>query len=150
MTKVQRAEQTIESLVRARFYAECPCCGETILLRDAGLFYLDNFTSVASETYKGLLDELRERRKEILEARKNIPRVSMTTTTAVNIGFIIERIAPMLDDFKFDHNDCRGLFDPIDYVVFEGLRINGKVSRIIFLDIKTGSARLSGKQNKRT
>ena len=61
---------------------------------------------------------------------------------------MLERIAPSLDGFKFEQNDCRSLFDPIDYVIFEGLTKKGKVDKIIIVDIKSGNARLSGKQRK--
>jgi predicted Holliday junction resolvase-like endonuclease len=61
----------------------------------------------------------------------------------VNIGFILERIAPAMKAFEFDRNDCRSLFDPIDYIIFSGLTCHGKVDRLIFADIKTGNARLS-------
>jgi predicted Holliday junction resolvase-like endonuclease len=64
----------------------------------------------------------------------------------VNVGFILERLAPTMQGFRFDRNDCRSLFDPIDYVIFEGLSKKGAVSRIIFSDIKTGAAKLSKKQ----
>ncbi len=51
-----------------------------------------------------------------------------------------------MKDFCFEKNDCRSLFDPIDYVIFEGLTQKGKVSKILFVDIKTGKASLSGRQ----
>ncbi len=50
--------------------------------------------------------------------------------------------------FRFNHNDCRSLFDPIDYVIFEGLSKKGTVDKIFFVDIKTGNARLSSKQKE--
>ena len=66
----------------------------------------------------------------------------------MNIGFVLERIAPTLDGFTFDQNDCRAMFDPIDYVIFEGLSSTGKVNKIILVDIKTGGARLNPKQRR--
>ena len=40
------------------------------------------------------------------------------------------------------------MFDPIDYVIFEGLSEKQKVDKNIFMDIKSGKARLSQKQRK--
>jgi len=142
------AREIIRTLEENRFYAECPCCGEPILLRDAGLFYLDDFSPEAEELYKQRLDELKEQEKEFRERRKEIPRGSEVKATAVNIGFILERIAPCMKDFCFEKNDCRSLFDPIDYVIFEGLTRKGAVDKILFVDIKTGNARLTGKQKE--
>ena len=70
------AREIIRTLEENRFYAECPCCGEPILLRDAGLFYLDDFSPEAEELYKQRLDELKEQDKEIRERRKRISGLS--------------------------------------------------------------------------
>jgi len=148
MNLVKDAKETIRTLEENRFYAECPCCGEQILLRDAGLFYLDDFSAEAEELYKERLEELREEEKEIRERRKEISRGSEVKSAAVNIGFILERIAPCMKDFCFERNDCRSLFDPIDYVIFEGLTRKGSVNKILFVDIKTGKASLTGKQKE--
>jgi predicted Holliday junction resolvase-like endonuclease len=67
---------------------------------------------------------------------------------SINIGFILERLAPAMKSFRFNTNDCRSLFDPIDYVIFEGLSSKGKVERILFADIKTGNARLNDHQKR--
>ncbi len=148
MNLTKEAREIIRTLEENRFYVECPCCGEPILLKDAGLFYLDDFSPEAQELYKQRLDELREQEKEIRERRKEISRGSKVKTTAVNIGFILERIAPCMKDFCFEKNDCRSLFDPIDYVIFEGLTNRASVSKILFVDIKTGKANLTGKQKE--
>ena len=148
MNLVKDAKEIIRTLEENRFYAECPCCGEPILLRDAGLFYLDDFSPEAEDLYKQRLDELKEQGKEVRERRKEISRGSEVKSTAVNIGYILERIAPCMKDFCFERNDCRSLFDPIDYVIFEGLTRKGAVSKILFVDIKTGNARLTGKQRE--
>ena len=140
------AAKLIRSLESGRFYAECPHCGEGAPLREAGLFYMDDFSEDAEQWYDEQLAALRERRRELRELRRNIPEVSRRGAKAVNIGFILERLAPALPGFRFDRNDCRSLFDPIDYVIFEGLSEKNKVSRILFSDVKTGNARLSTTQ----
>lgn len=148
MNLAKDAKDIIRTLEENRFYAVCPCCEETILLKDTGLFYLDDFSSQAEELYKERLSELKEQEKALRERRKSIPRSSEIRATAVNIGFILERIAPSMKEFRFDRNDCRSLFDPIDYVIFEGLSKGGSVTKILFADIKTGGGRLTGKQRE--
>jgi predicted Holliday junction resolvase-like endonuclease len=53
-----------------------------------------------------------------------------------------------MKDFCFDRNDCRSLFDPIDYIIFEGLSQKNSVSKILFVEIKTGKARLNNHQKE--
>ena len=143
------AKEIIDTLVSGNFYCECPCgCGEEIKLKNADLFYLEDFSTTGKETQKKLLADLKQQRLDLKEREKNMTKRPQLTAKAVNIGFILERIAPTFDHFPFVHNDCRSLFDPIDYVIFEGLHKNGLVHKIIFTDIKTGGARLKSNQKE--
>jgi predicted Holliday junction resolvase-like endonuclease len=148
MNLSKEAKEIIHTLEKNNFYVECPCCGEPIPLKDAGLFYLDDFSPEAEELYRQKLAACKIREKEIREERKAISRRSETATTTINIGFILERIAPTMRDFRFERNDCRSLFDPIDYIVFEGLSKRNSVSKILFTEIKTGKARLNDHQKE--
>ena len=148
MNLTKEAKEIIRTLEENNFYVECPCCGEPILLKDAGLFYLDDFSPDAEKLYQQKLQECKIREKEIREERKAISRRSETATTTINIGFILERIAPSMEGFPFNHNDCRSLFEPIDYVIFEGLNKKNSVSKILFTEIKTGKANLTNKEKQ--
>lgn len=143
------AQEIIDTLKLGNFYCKCPCgCGEEIKLKDADLFYLDKFSQSGKEAQKQLLEDLKQQRLDLKEREKNMTKRPQLTAKAVNVGFILERIAPAFDSFPFEHNDCRALFDPIDYLIFEGLKKSGVVNRIIFTDIKTGSARLNNSQKE--
>ncbi|MDR3611400.1 MAG: Holliday junction resolvase-like protein [Ignavibacteriaceae bacterium] len=142
------AHAIITTLEQGGIWAQCPCCEEPIKLKDAGLFFLDDFSDEAEVLYKEYLADLKERREELKRMKENISTKSEIGAKAVNLGFIMERIAPSLKSFKFFKNDCRSLFDPIDYIIFEGLESNNQVSKIIFSDIKTGNAKLTQKQKQ--
>lgn len=140
-------EQIIEFLKRNNFKAECSSCGESFSLKESPMFSTEQFTPEAKELLKEKQEFLKERKKELLLRTSKATQKVETTTQSVNIGFILERLAPALGKFPFDKNDCRSLFDPIDYVIFEGLNKTGSVQKIFFVDIKTGEARL--KKNQR-
>jgi len=145
----QEAQEVIKTLEENRFYTECPCgCGEEILLRDANLFYLDDFNDIGKEAYKKLLEDIKVQKKELKTREKQMSFKSEIAAQSINIGFIMERLAPTLKSFPFEHYDCRSLFDPIDYVIFEGLHNKGVVTKIVFTDIKTGNARLNSSQKQ--
>lgn len=145
----KEAKEIIDNLNNGNFYCECPCgCGEEIKLKDADLFYLNFFSQKGKEAQQTLLDDLKQQRIELKERELNMTKRPQLTAKAVNIGFILERIAPTFDSFPFEHNDCRSLFDPIDYIIFEGLSKKGVVDKIIFTDIKTGAARLKNNQKE--
>ena len=139
---------TINTLNNGQFHIECPSCDEEIKLSKVGLFHLDNFTPEAQGVYKQMLEDQKERRVKLKERKLSIPLKSEVSAKAINLGFLLERLAPTLDDFTFNKNDCRSMFDPIDYVIFEGLNKKQRVDKIVFVDIKTGGARLTSKQKK--
>jgi predicted Holliday junction resolvase-like endonuclease len=138
----------IRTLEDGGFYAECPCCEEPVLLRDCDLFYLDDFSEKGQDIFDLYREELQQRRTDLRERRKHISESFEIQARATNIGFILERLAPSLSTFRFECSDCRSLFDPIDYIIFEGLCQKNLVSKIIFADIKTGNAALSPKQRE--
>lgn len=145
----KEAKEIIDTLNNGNFYCECPCgCGEEIRLKDTDLFYLDYFSQKGKDAQQALLGDLKQQRIDLKERELNMTKRPQVTAKAVNIGFILERIAPTFDSFPFEHNDCRSLFDPIDYIIFEGLSKKGVVDKIIFTDIKTGGARLKNNQKE--
>ena len=59
------AAEIIESVSSGNFYCVCPCgCGEEIRLKDADLFYLDDFSESGKEARQELLDDLKQQRAE--------------------------------------------------------------------------------------
>lgn len=66
---------------------------------------------------------------------------------AVTAGKVHEQIVPYLPDFPFNPKDVRFLGSPIDFVVFDGLS-DGDVRRVVFVEVKTGNAELSGRERQ--
>ena len=56
------------------------------------------------------------------------------------------RSSPAGMHFLTQPYDCRSLFEPIDYVAFDGMTTTGKVDQIAFIDVKTGASRLNSHQ----
>lgn len=142
----QSHQDLINFLQQNGFKANCPTCGEGIKLKDSSLFSVDNFNAQAKQLLNEKKEELKIQRAAINKKKSSTQQRVETTTNSVNMGFILERLAPVLEHFPFDKNDCRSLFDPIDYVIFEGLQKTGKVQKIFFVDIKSGKAKLKANQ----
>lgn len=146
--KKTKQQEIIETLKAGNFYIECSECSEEVQLRQASLFDNKNFSDEALEVYNEQLEYVRQRKADLKALKERGTIKSEVGALSTNFGFIMERIAPTLPTFRFRHNDCRSLFDPIDYVIFEGLTQTGTVDKIYFVDIKTGAARLSKKQRE--
>src|SRR5258705_12380816 len=100
----------IQMLKSDGFYIECPCCNEEVSLKTMQLFDNNNFSNEALEIYAAQLEAIKER-KEYLKKLKEVGTTkSEKGAQSINIGFILERLAPTMGSFRFSHNDCRSLF----------------------------------------
>jgi predicted Holliday junction resolvase-like endonuclease len=64
---------------------------------------------------------------------------------AITAGKVHEQLIPYLPGFPYNPKDVRFLGSPIDLVVFDGLA-EGRVRRIVFLEVKTGRSDLTGRE----
>ncbi len=64
---------------------------------------------------------------------------------AVTRGQIYEQLVPYLPGFRFNPKDAQFLGRPVDFVVFDGLD-EGEVRRIVFVEVKTGGAKLTTRE----
>jgi predicted Holliday junction resolvase-like endonuclease len=64
---------------------------------------------------------------------------------AITAGKVHEQLIPYLPAFPYNPKDVRFLGSPIDLVVFDGLS-EGRVRRIVFLEIKTGGSSLTSRE----
>ena len=83
--------------------------------------------------------------QKIIQAQKR----SVNTSRAVLKGKMAEQLAPILPEFPYLPSDAKFLGDPIDYVVFSGYSEfregigQAEDIEIVFIDIKSGKARLT-------
>lgn len=70
-------------------------------------------------------------------------RSAIQRSRSVLLGKLLEVIAPCFRRFGHDPRDMRAVFDPIDYVLFDGLTVDRDVRRVTFIEVKCGTSRLS-------
>jgi predicted Holliday junction resolvase-like endonuclease len=70
---------------------------------------------------------------------------AISRSLAVTSGKVHEQLIPYLPAFPFNPKDVRFLGSPIDLVVFDGLA-EGRIRRIVFLEVKTGGAGLTSRE----
>jgi len=72
-----------------------------------------------------------------IEEEKKIREDAIKKSKAVIIGKVTEHLIPYFPDFKYNPRDARFIGTPVDFVVFDGM-CDGKVRRIVFVEVKTG------------
>lgn len=98
-----------------------------------------------------LIDVLQEgARKKEQERVIEIPKQrqdAVNKARSILKGKITEEITPLLPDFPYAFGDCKFSGAPLDFVVYKGMS-QGNVEEIIFLDVKTGEAKLNQVQRQ--
>lgn len=78
---------------------------------------------------------------------QRIRKDAVDRSRATISGQIYEQLLPYLPDFPFDPKDVRFMGAPVDLIVFDGLSA-GALERIVFVEVKTGSATLTGRERQ--
>lgn len=114
----------------------CPLCNQLIRLSEMELFYIPD--------RKGdVLQILRQKERELKEQRTKIRADAVKKSRAVLMGSLMEQVGPLLPGFKHNPNDLRALWDPIDFVAFNGIAVQREVDSITLIDVKSGESHLT-------
>ncbi len=100
------------------------------------------------ESAEDLNEDLKERKKQLAEDKREQPARIAAGALGANFGKIAEQIIPAFVTFPYKQNECRPLFEPVDYVVFAGLAPKGRVHEIKLVDVKALNATLSKGQRQ--
>ena len=130
----------------SKIVGSCPTCGCAAPMIHWNLFYTDSFPPEAANSIATMKQGIVDLKDEIRGIREKATTLAAKKSLEVNMGKVVERVVPALADFPYRTCDCRPLFDPIDYIVFQGLGEKGLVDEIRFIDVKTGYARLSERE----
>ena len=148
-------KRIINELRRAKqLKAECPECGSEFTLAKALIFdAIGDLPKEAVQVIDKTQDELRGQAADLKEQEAELRRRKRSATDAaerkameVSLGLVVEKIVTGWKAFPHEPFDCRSLFEPIDYVAFDGMTKKGKIDSFSFIDVKTGRGRLNKHQ----
>lgn len=108
-------------------------------------------TEALKQGYEDKLDALDDRWKDKVDNEvekhlrakvRDIRQDAIARSRVGQLGKTIEKIAPMFPGFGHHPSDVRPIFDPIDFVIFDGY-FGGGVTDVVFVEFKTGQSRLT-------
>jgi len=121
----------------------CPCCGELFLLTNAKLLFTERKENKSKyglylsrqkelelmrlkvERMQTSLDKLEEKHSQILDEVIKKSREAGNK----NAKRMLKKIDPVFSGRKIDPQDVKVIFDPIEYVVFDGMH-RGSIKKI--------------------
>jgi len=91
------------------------------------------------------IKDIEELKKLFKDSEKKIRQKSVSSSRRSLVGKFIERFVPFLSNIQYAPSDMHFLGQPIDYIVFDGLR-DDKINKVIFLEVKTGDSKLTKRE----
>ncbi|MFA7717247.1 MAG: Holliday junction resolvase-like protein [Candidatus Absconditabacterales bacterium] len=73
---------------------------------------------------------------------KSSRKAAVSQSRSVTLGYVHEKMAPLLPNFPYHYKDLMFLGKGVDYLVFDGMSA-GNLKKIVFLEIKTGVSSLN-------
>jgi len=128
-----------------RLKITCPHCDARFSASKVDLFTEDALSKGALEFKQSKVEEIAELKKELHNIRVLKPERVKRGAMSSNLGKILEKFTPILPGFNHKPEESVPLFDPIDFIAFNGLSKNN-IASITFMDVKSGNARLLPKQ----
>ena len=91
---------------------------------------------------QNLLENIANLESQLIEETENRKKIaSQKKSSEVRLGGIAETLAPFLDQFEFDPENCTFLGKPIDYISFGS-------DVITLIEVKSGKSQLNKKQRQ--
>jgi predicted Holliday junction resolvase-like endonuclease len=137
----------IKLVKEGQFKAKCPSCTKIMDFEKVPLFTTKDVPTEVATIIGYKKQQIKEQLAFASQKTEVIVSRQVSDARSVNRGLIVERMLPLLKGFRFDRNDCRSIFNPIDYIIFDGLHKTGKVKKIYFAEVKSGNSKVSPKQS---
>ncbi len=115
----------------------CPSCQGLFRLSEVELFFIP-------DRKDDFLTELRKKEFELEDRVRSERQDAIKRSRSALMGNLFESVRPFLPEFNHHPGDLRSIWDPVDYISFNGLALNRDVESITFVEIKSGRSTLSG------
>lgn len=119
--------------LQRQIFGICPECQDFFRLSDCNIFlkkkpipdWMDEIIK-EKERLTGLEEKLEEKRGKLQkQAREKGRKLAQKA---------IKKIAPVFAPRKLNPDDAKVIFHPIDFIVFNGMKIPGSIKNIVLLD----------------
>ena len=115
----------------------CPRCGELFRLSDIKISYGRKF---ALDWYDRLLkkdENTAEKEEELEERLRSIREKAVDRARKVQLPRLLGKVDPLFTPLGYYPQDVKAVFDPVDFVVFDGMNRDERVRKVVFMDQQT-------------
>ena len=139
---IDMAEELLGFLREQRhIFGCCPCCQQIFRLSDSRISYRTTYKPDWMDDLDDKLMKEEEKKAKFEEKRKELRDKAIDEERKKRLPILLNRAVPMFAKRHVNPQDVKTLFDPIDFVVFDGMNMDETVKRVLLLDELAKTAR---------
>ncbi|MGD0549266.1 MAG: Holliday junction resolvase-like protein [Candidatus Bathyarchaeia archaeon] len=120
----------------------CPHCQALFRLSDIKISYKRRFSKDWFDNLQDEEEEAEEERMKLQETLQEIRRKTVERSRRVHLPKMLRQADPVFTPLGYYPQDVKAIFDPLDFVIFDGMNLHQKVKRIVFVDEQTTNSEI--------
>ncbi len=130
-------EQLLEFLKEQRhIFGSCPSCQEVFRLSEVRVSYKAAYKHDWLDLLEAKIEGQQAKEERFEQKRAELRQKHIDFERRTRLPKLLNAAVPMFAKRKVFPQDVKTLFDPIDFVVFDGMNNGGLVKRVLLLDNK--------------
>jgi predicted Holliday junction resolvase-like endonuclease len=115
----------------------CPRCGELFRLSDMKISYMRKFPVDWYDKIALKEEKIEDKEMKLEEALREIKEKATEHARKVLLPRLLRKVDPVFTSLGYYPQDVKAIFDPIDFIIFDGMNRAENVRRIVFMDHQT-------------
>jgi len=115
----------------------CPRCGEIHRLSELSLMYRGRIRHTWLDKLRGEEDKIARVEERFEEKRSEIRAIAQEKAyrkASRQIPMLLKKCVPVIASHGYYPQDIKALFDPVDFVVFDGMNKRDMVKKVVLFD----------------
>ena len=118
-------------------FGVCPHCQTLFRLSDIKVSYKRRFSKDWFDKLQDEEDKIEEEQMRLEETLDEIRSRTIERSRRVHLPKMLRQADPVFTPLGYYPQDVKAIFDPLDFVIFDGMNLHQNVKRIVFVDEQT-------------
>ena len=128
--------------IQRNIFGICPHCEELFRLSDIRISYRKKFARDWYDRLEKQEERIDDERMNLEETLKAIREKAKERARQKYLPGMLKQADPVFTPLGYYPQDVKAVFDPMDFVIFDGMNKAGKVRRMVFMDEYSTDARV--------
>jgi predicted Holliday junction resolvase-like endonuclease len=123
-------------------FGVCPYCQTLFRLSDIRISYRRKFAEDWFDKLQSEEEKIEEEQMRLQETLQEIRRRTVERSRKAHLPKMLMQADPVFTPLGYYPQDVKAIFDPLDFVIFDGMNLRGNIKRIVFVDEQTTNSKI--------